>query len=496
MSRTAHPSHRPARRRSRPGLPKSVAAAVLALVAGTARVPAQAQTGDETGEAGRTPTDPDRVGPREDPLVLTADDVEVPVVPGADARLREVYGDRVDAEQFLVESLQFRRTMGLGGDERRVLELLVDSKRASSQVSLDLLTPLTPDEQAEVTRQLGVQTALNEAQEEVAEAVGEGFAAVEIDHSDGGAVIVSAEAGTEVDTAAVESLLPEGAEVLVREVPRSADDLESLGERVRAEVERLQEEGLGVVHHGADGTSGTYTVGVLAEDLDQVRARLGSFGDAVVIEESGPFEPAHSRNAYPVASGESIVLRGTCTAGPYVYRGGQLYVLTAGHCLKDPFGPLSATQWRSQGESVAFGSSAYAYLLNGGGADGGLISVAPGKVDGNCVFESASVCRPYIGWQNPTIGSANVSSGRTSGLQSGQVTAINQSVTWSAGYTTHSMTYATNSTADGDSGGPTYHKSGDKAVYHGIITGSGPTPPSRQILTPFGNAATVMGLQF
>lgn len=72
---------------------------------------------------------------------------------------------------------------------------------------------------------------------------------------------------------------------------------------------------------------------------------------------------------------------------------------------------------------------------------------------------------------------------------------LNQDVTLD-GVHLHSLTLTFNTSTYGDSGAPTYHKTGAngaKAIYHGVLSGGNGVVSA---LSPFGNAAQALGVHF
>jgi hypothetical protein len=481
--------------------------ALLALVgAGAARPAVAAERGTDDPAA-----DESRASGRADTAVAETSEVVAPQVDGAAERLAEVFGDDAELSGFLEESLQFREAMGLRAEAEDVLQLLVDSGEDST-ISMGYLTPLRAEEVAKVDRQMEIQTRLSFARPEIETRVGERFAGVWIDHRAAALVTISVRSGGPLPSAdVVADLLPAGTEVRVQPAERSLKDLEGLRQTLDPRVEQLRGEGLEIVSVGPSETTNTVRVGVVADDLAEATERLADLAPAVEVEASEPIglltgendtAAVHNRTKYPLTSGDRITNPyKICTAGPYVYKNGTnaLRVLTAGHCLQPPGGPLSTAPWRDVGESATFGTPTQAYYFDGAGADAGLTSVTAGvRGSGNCVYESANSCRTYGGAANPNEDDVNIASGSTTGIDFGTVREINADVVFN-GVHLNNLTRTNNVSRPGDSGGPSYHKAGtngSKAIFHGVTSGGGLNGSELMYFSPFGNIMPVLGVHF
>jgi streptogrisin D len=168
------------------------------------------------------------------------------------------------------------------------------------------------------------------------------------------------------------------------------------------------------------------------------------FGDKVTIRHQ------QGQNTLRIAGGDAIqngVVR--CSAGFNVNRGGQNFVLTAGHCT-DEGGTWS-------GGDMTGGQVAESDVP---GADSGLITnngSAPGRVNDGTAITSAA---------NPTVGQQVKKSGSTTGVTSGQVTSVDETVNFDVGVLQH-MTGTTVHSEPGDSGGPGYTGSAGQGTLSG-----------------------------
>ena len=143
--------------------------------------------------------------------------------------------------------------------------------------------------------------------------------------------------------------------------------------------------------------------------------------------------------------------QGRCSAGFNVRQGGQLMVLTAGHCTE-----LGGV-WSPMGGTVAASDSP--------GADSGLITnpsgVGPSQINTGQTISSVG---------SPTVGEQVVKSGSTTGVTSGTISAVDQTVNFDVGVIYH--LFATDVYSDhGDSGGPGF----DGSAALGTLTGGNTT---------------------
>ena len=161
------------------------------------------------------------------------------------------------------------------------------------------------------------------------------------------------------------------------------------------------------------------------------------------------------RVEYSTSKPEEFVLDGDaiqndqarCSAGFNVKQGGNLMVLTAGHCTN-----LGGT-WSPMGGTVTESNSP--------GGDEGLITNpsgdGPSQVNDGTTISSVG---------SPTVGESVTKSGSTTGVTSGTISAVDQPVNFDVGPIEHLV--ATDVHSDhGDSGGPAYD--GSKAL--GTLTG-------------------------
>jgi streptogrisin D len=167
---------------------------------------------------------------------------------------------------------------------------------------------------------------------------------------------------------------------------------------------------------------------------DKVAAAAARYGDSVRVEHR-----AGKLELY-IADGDAIQnSQGRCSLGFNVTRGGEPFLLTAGHCTN-----LGGT-W--SGGDV---SGAEVVESDCPGADSGLLTrpngTGPGEVNTGQAITGAAT---------PTVGEQMEKQGSTTGGGSGEVTSVDESVNFDVGVLNHEFG-TTAHTDHGDSGGPAY----------------------------------------
>lgn len=177
----------------------------------------------------------------------------------------------------------------------------------------------------------------------------------------------------------------------------------------------------------------------------RLEAAAKQFGDRVRIERTtGEF------TAF-IRGGNAITSSGTrCSAGFNVTRGGGLFVLTAGHCTE------VGQEWDGLGTAVESDVP---------GADSALIENNSG--DGPSEINNG---QPITQVGSPSVGTAVTKSGSTTGITSGEITSVEQTVQFDIGVLEH-MFGTTVDSAPGDSGGSGF--SGSTAL--GTLSGGNAT---------------------
>jgi len=133
-----------------------------------------------------------------------------------------------------------------------------------------------------------------------------------------------------------------------------------------------------------------------------------------------------------------------CSLGFNVVSGSTHYFLTAGHC-----GKAEPTWWTSASHATLLGSTVSATFP---GSDYALVRYAtsytnyPGTVGSQDITHAA----------NAFVGETVTRRGSTTGVHSGQVTALNVTVHYSGGGTVRGLIQTTVCAEPGDSGGPLY----------------------------------------
>ncbi|VVJ19401.1 secreted serine protease [Amycolatopsis camponoti] len=167
---------------------------------------------------------------------------------------------------------------------------------------------------------------------------------------------------------------------------------------------------------------------------DKVAAAAAQYGDSVRVEHRT------GKLSLYIADGDAIQNdQGRCSLGFNVTRGGEPFLLTAGHCT-------------NLGGTWAGGDVSGAQVVESDcpGADSGLLTrpngSGPGEINTGQAITSAAT---------PTVGEQMQKQGSTTGGGSGEVTSVDESVNFDVGVLNHEFG-TTAHTDHGDSGGPAY----------------------------------------
>jgi streptogrisin D len=167
---------------------------------------------------------------------------------------------------------------------------------------------------------------------------------------------------------------------------------------------------------------------------DKVAAAAAQHGDSVRVEHRTGKLELH------IADGDAIQNdQGRCSLGFNVTRGGEPFLLTAGHCT-------------NLGGTWAGGDVSGAQVVESDcpDADSGLLTrpngTGPGEINTGQAITSAA---------EPTVGEQMEKQGSTTGGGSGEVTSVDESVNFDVGVLNHEFG-TTAHTDHGDSGGPAY----------------------------------------
>ena len=183
---------------------------------------------------------------------------------------------------------------------------------------------------------------------------------------------------------------------------------------------------------------------VSPREVDAIRREAGTAASALRVERTtGVFRPL-------LAAGDAIFgNRYRCSLGFNVVSGSTYYFLTAGHC-----GKSEKTWWTSANHSTLVGPTiGYSFP----GDDYALVR-----------YDNTAVSHPGgFTMSDAVVGQSVTRRGSTTGVHTGQVTALNVSVRYQGGGTVRGMIQTTVCAEPGDSGGPLYD--GNKAL--GLTSG-------------------------
>jgi streptogrisin D len=164
-------------------------------------------------------------------------------------------------------------------------------------------------------------------------------------------------------------------------------------------------------------------------------ALAGQFGDRVQVRHT-----ANAMRTY-VADGDEIDTdQWICSAGFNVNKGGQNYIIDAGHCTQ------GLPSWNGIGPSTdsQFPGTDYGLIENDSGD-------APGAVD---TYDGNQ--QPITSYADATVGEQLCKSGRTTQVTCGSVQALDQTVDYGNGDVVNGLVETNVQAGEGDSGGPWY----------------------------------------
>jgi streptogrisin B len=190
---------------------------------------------------------------------------------------------------------------------------------------------------------------------------------------------------------------------------------------------------------------------VSAAEVATVKKSVGADAGAIRIK--------HVRGVFrPLLSGGDAIYGGQyrCSLGFNVVNGSTYYFLTAGHC-----GKPEPRWWTSANHSTLLGDTVNASFP---GNDYALVRYAAGyAVDADGRAGNVNISNAV----NATVGMDVTRDGSTTGIHSGEVTALNVTVRYQGGGVVRQMIQTDVCAEPGDSGGPLY--SGTSAV--GLTSG-------------------------
>ncbi|WP_158881376.1 S1 family peptidase [Amycolatopsis anabasis] len=198
-------------------------------------------------------------------------------------------------------------------------------------------------------------------------------------------------------------------------------------------------------------------------DVAGLLAAANRLGDRVRVERvSGEFHTT-------IYNGEAITGGGTrCSVGFNATKGGQLYIVDAGHCTR------AVSQWNvgpSQGAS--FPTNDYGLIRNTTGSGPGAVQLYNGRTQK--ISSSAAA----------TVGQSIQKSGSTTRLTSGSVQRVNVTVNYAEG-SVHQL-IQTNALANpGDSGGCLFSGSVGLGITSGKGSGTSYFQPVDEALSAYG----------
>jgi streptogrisin D len=196
----------------------------------------------------------------------------------------------------------------------------------------------------------------------------------------------------------------------------------------------------------------------------KVTAAANKFGDKVRIERRKGHNELYIRGGDAIQNDQA-----RCSLGFNVTKGGQNYMLTAGHCTN------LGGSW--SGGDVHNGTVTESDCP---GADSGLITnpdgTAPGQVNTGQAITSAAT---------PTVGQQITKSGSTTGVTSGSVNSVDQSVNFDVGTLNH-MTGTNVHSDHGDSGGTGFTGSAGQGTLSGGDTTTTYFYPLNRELSAYG----------
>ncbi|GAA2442328.1 S1 family peptidase [Streptomyces mauvecolor] len=178
---------------------------------------------------------------------------------------------------------------------------------------------------------------------------------------------------------------------------------------------------------------------VSAADLAKIERAAGANAGALRIERTP------GRFTKLLSGGDAIYTTSwRCSLGFNVKKGSTYYFLTAGHC--------------TQGKPNYYTSSSHSTSI------GPTVGTSfPGNDYGLVQYTNTSLAHPSaVGSQritsaaNPTVGQTVTRRGSTTGIHSGKVTALNQTVNYGNGDIVSGLIRTTVCAEPGDSGGPLY----------------------------------------
>ena len=199
-----------------------------------------------------------------------------------------------------------------------------------------------------------------------------------------------------------------------------------------------------------------------------VTAELSKGYTGVIEQQDGAIRDSFSRRAdtSPFWGGSSIKSGGSvCSSGFIVQRGGQRFMVTAGHCFAvganatTTDGNLSVGNVTQRGPFLPWPLQSFDMELIAGASYGSSIFVGG---------TNSSTGRRVNGAGDPVVGFTQYCrSGQTSGEQCGQtVQSVNAQVCTQTGCKSPVISYSGQLSNNGDSGGPFYVYTGDGNAVH------------------------------
>lgn len=197
----------------------------------------------------------------------------------------------------------------------------------------------------------------------------------------------------------------------------------------------------------------------------QLRATANRFGDMVRIEHISQPLTEQVYDGDSISTGQII-----CSAGFNVTKGGQNYIITAGHCTQ------GLPSWQGIGPSVdsQFPGNDFGIIRNDS-------SSAPGAVN---MYDGST--QPITSVGDATVGEQVCKSGQTTNLTCGTVQALNQTVHYADGASVSGLIQTDVTCDHGDSGGPLF----DGSTGLGTVSGGN---TSTEYFQPLGEAMSNYG---